>query len=120
MKIRISDFYSAYAALQALDQKRLSVRALYWVSRILISLRSEFMMIQSVRNELLATKYKVFDGDTNEVKPEEIAAFLKEFSPFFSDEIDIAFEPISSVVFDDCKLSPEEIAGLGQLITQSA
>jgi hypothetical protein len=114
MKVKLIDIYSSVSSLNKLMEQPLSAKISFKLMKLLNAINDEVKLIEEQRMKLV--KKYAEDGIT--VSDSKRDEFLKEFSEFLNEEVDMAWEPISIETLGDLQLSVAELTRVQYLFTE--
>jgi hypothetical protein len=112
MKVRLIDIYSSVSVLNKLIEEPLPTKISFKLMKLLNVLNAEVKLVEDQRLKLV----KQYASDGTVVSEENKELFLKEFSEFLNEEIDVSWEPIEvDTLGDNMKLSVADLAKIQYL-----
>lgn len=114
MKVRLIDIYSSVSVLNKLIDEPLPTKISFKLMKLLNALNAEVKLVEDQRLKLV----KQYSVDGSSVSDENKDAFLKEFTTFLEDEVEISWEPVAIDVLGDLKLSVVELAKIQYLFSE--
>ena len=115
MKVRLIDVYSSVSVLNKLIEEPLPTKLSFKLMKLLNALNAEVKLVEDQRLKLI----KQYSVDGNTVSEENKEAFVKEFSEFLNEEIDMQWEQIEvDNLGDNLKLSVTDMAKIQYLFKE--
>jgi hypothetical protein len=115
MKVRLIDVYSSVSVLNKLIEEPLPTKLSFKLMKLLNALNAEVKLVEDQRLKLI----KQYSVDGNTVSEENKEAFVKEFSEFLNEEIDMQWEQIEvDNLGDNLKLSVTDLAKIQYLFKE--
>jgi len=115
MKLRLIDVYSSVSVLNKLIEEPLPTKLSFKLMKLLNALNAEVKLVEDQRLKLI----KQYSVDGNTVSEENKEAFVKEFSEFLNEEIDMQWEQIEvDNLGDNLKLSVTDLAKIQYLFKE--
>ena len=112
MKVRLIDIYSSVSVLNKLIEEPLPTKVSFKLMKLLNVLNAEVKLVEDQRLKLV----KQYSTDGNTVSEDNKDAFLKEFSEFLNEEVDVMWEPVEvDTLGDSIKLSVIDLAKIQYL-----
>jgi hypothetical protein len=112
MKVRLIDIYSSVTVLNKLVEEPLPTKISFKLMKLLNTLNSEVKLVEEQRLKLV----KQYSEDGNTVSEKNKEVFVKEFSEFLNDDIEVAWEPIEvETLGDNIKLSVADLSKIQYL-----
>ena len=112
MKVRLIDIYSSVTVLNKLVEEPLPTKISFKLMKLLNTLNSEVKLVEEQRLKLV----KQYSEDGNTVSEKNKVVFVKEFSEFLNDDIEVAWEPIEvETLGDNIKLSVADLSKIQYL-----
>jgi hypothetical protein len=115
MKVKLVDIYSSVATLNKVIEEPLPTKISFKLMKLLNQLNAEVKLIEDQRLKLV----KQYSGDGMSVSDENKELFIKEFSDFLNEEVDLNWETISvESLGDNLKLSVTDLAKVQYLFSE--
>jgi len=112
MKVRLIDIYGSVSVLNKLVEEPLPTKISFKLMKLLNTLNSEVKLVEEQRLKLV----KQYSEDGNTVSDQNKEVFVKEFSEFLNDEIEVTWEPIEvDSLGDNIKLSVSDLSKINYL-----
>ena len=112
MKVRLIDIYSSVTVLNKLVEEPLPTKISFKLMKLLNTLNSEVKLVEEQRLKLV----KQYSEDGNMVSEQNKEVFVKEFSEFLNDEIEVVWEPIEvETLGDNIKISVADLSKIQYL-----
>ena len=90
MKVRLIDVYNSVSVLNKLVEEPLPTKVSFRLMKLLNALNSEVKLIEEQRLKLI----KQYSTDGNTVSDQNKEAFIKEFSEFLNEEMEVQWDAI--------------------------
>lgn len=97
MKVKLIEVYSSVSTLNKLMEEPLPAKVSFKLMKLLAQLNNEVKLVEDQRLKLV----KQYSIDGSSVAEENKEVFVKEFSEFLNDEIEISWEPMDIEVLGD-------------------
>lgn len=114
MKVKLIDIYSSVNSLSKLMEQPLPAKVSFKLMKLLNAVNEEVKLIEEQRMKLV----KKYASDGNTVGDDKREEFLKEFSDFLNDEVEMSWEPISIDSLGDLQLSVAELTRIQFLFSE--
>jgi len=107
MKVRLIDVYNSVSVLNKLVEEPLPTKVSFRLMKLLNALNSEVKLIEEQRLKLI----KQYSTDGNTVSDQNKEAFIKEFSEFLNEEMEVQWDAIDiNELGENLKLSVVDLA----------
>jgi hypothetical protein len=118
MTLKLGQLKNSEQALVALSNCTLPIALAYRISKVLKVIVSELSDLEEARQKLVQ-KYGVEQEGNVVVTNENIDAFVEEFNPLLSEEVEIPFEPFSvESLPETVSLTPMQLSQLSFFIKE--
>jgi hypothetical protein len=118
MTLKLGQLKNSEQALVALSNCTLPIALAYRISKVLKVIASELSDLEEARQKLVQ-KYGVEQEGNVVVTNENIDAFVEEFNPLLSEEVEIPFEPFSvESLPETVSLTPMQLSQLSFFIKE--
>ena len=115
MKVRLIDIYNSVSVLNKLVEEPLPTKVSFKLMKLLNALNAEVKLVEDQRMKLI----KQHSTDGNTVAEENKEKFIKEFSDFLNDEVEMQWEPVEvENLGDNLKLSVMDLAKVQYLFKE--
>lgn len=115
MKVKLIEVYGSVSALNKLMEEPLPAKISFKLMKLLSLLNNEVKMIEEQRLKLI----KQYSTDGIGVADENKEVFVKEFTDFLNDELDLNWEPISiDSLGENLKLSVADLTKIQYLFSE--
>lgn len=115
MKVRLIDIYGSVSVLNKLVEEPLPTKISFKLMKLLNALNAEVKLVEDQRLKLV----KQYSEDGSSVSEQNKEAFIKEFSEFLNDDVEVVWEPIEvDNLGDSIKLSVTDLAKIQYLFKE--
>lgn len=112
MKLKLSQIVETQSALARLGAEKLPAKMAYTIGRNIQQLRPELENYEKTRTNLIKEKYgEKGEGDTYQVEPKSMEAFVKELNELLAVELDLDLWTLKFSEFDR-DISPMDLVAL--------
>lgn len=112
MKLKLSQIVETQSALARLGAEKLPAKMAYTIGRNIQKLRPELENYEKTRTDLIKEKYGAKgEGDTYQVEPKNMEAFVKELNELLAVELDLDLWTLKFSEFDQ-DISPMDLVAL--------
>jgi len=115
MKVKLIDVYTSVSVLNKLIEEPLPTKVSFKLMKLLNVLNGEVKLVEEQRVKLI----KQYSSDGTTVSEENKDSFVKEFSDFLNEDIEIPWEPVEiDGLGDNMKLSVSDLAKIQYLFKE--
>ncbi len=115
MKVRLIDIYNSVSVLNKLVEEPLPTKTSFKLMKLLNILNAEVKLVEDQRVKLI--KQYSMDGTT--VSEQNKENFIKEFTDFLNDEVEVQWEPVEiDNLGDNLKLSVADLSKIQYLFKE--
>lgn len=101
--------------MKELAGKQLPVKTAYWLGRTIADAEKRFAEMEKMRIDLVH-KYGEQSGEQWQIKEDNMAAFIAEFSELASETVELQGRKLTLDELEDVNISAEHLLNLGWLI----
>lgn len=115
MKVKLIEIYGSVSTLNKLIEEPLPAKVSFKLMKLLNQLNNEVKLVEDQRLKLV----KQYSKDGTSVADENKEVFVKEFSEFLNEEIDVAWQPITiDTLGENLKLSVTDLSKIQYLFSE--